>query len=340
MLRRPAPYIRGLALAFRYGNWHPMKTAYALVYFTEALIAGRMLERRGHTHFHLHYTSTVGMMLSTVFPITLSMTIHGSAEFIEPAAFYLREKIQASKFVCAISYYGKSQLMLHSPASEWPKFYVTPLGIDIDLYRPAVFREHPQPFEVICVGRLCTGKGYELLIESIADLAAQGRDVRLRLVGDGPERKSLQVLAQELSAEDRIVFEGSRNQNEVRSLYAQADAFALASFAEGVPVVLIEAMAMGLPCVATRITGIPELIRDGVDGLLVTPAIRSELTEALSRLMDNPELRRQMGENARERIRERHEIQKCVRSLAAVFERELPARESVPALNGTAQGTA
>jgi len=320
--RRPGGYLRGFWASLRHGAWHPLGTMYALAYFTEALIAGRLLEKRGHTHFHLHYTSTVGLLLVKVFPITMSMTIHGSGEFINPDSFRLTEKICASRLVCAISYYGRSQLMLHAPPGEWSKLHVTPLGIDLDLYARAPFREHPELFEVICVGRLGAGKGYELLIESIANLAAEGRKVRLRLVGDGSERKRLERLAASAPA-GAVVFEGARNQDEVRRLYAEADAFALASFAEGLPVVLIEAMAMGLPCVATRITGIPELVRDGVDGLLVTPAHPVELTEALRRLMDEPGLRRKLGESARQRVAERHEIRACVAALAAAFRQHI-----------------
>jgi glycosyltransferase involved in cell wall biosynthesis len=324
-LRRPAGYLRGLRWALAYGGWHPVKTAYAVFYFTEALCAGRALERRGHSHFHLHYTSTVGLMISKVFPMTMSMTIHGSGEFIDPAAFRLAEKLHAAAFVLAISYYGKSQMMLHSPAAEWSKLHVVPLGLDTEVYAPADVRERPDPFEVICVGRLYTGKGYELLIEAIATLVRQNRNLRLRMVGDGPEREPLSNLAASLGIAEHVIFEGWRNADEVRRLYAAADAFALPSFAEGVPVVLIEAMAMGLPCVATRITGIPELIRDGVDGLLVTPADVSEIVQALGRLIDDAQLRRRLSGSARARIQEKHNIKLQAEQLSAIFSAQLGA---------------
>jgi colanic acid/amylovoran biosynthesis glycosyltransferase len=116
-----------------------------------------------------------------------------------------------------------------------------------------------------------------------------------------------------------IIFEGWQNADRVRTLYQQADIFALPSFAEGIPVVLMEAMAMEIPCVTTRITGIPELIRDQVDGLLVTPANDEELAVAIGRLMDDPELRRRIGRAARQRVVESFDLRRNTAQLAEIF---------------------
>ena len=118
---------------------------------------------------------------------------------------------------------------------------------------------------------------------------------------------------------DRIVFEGAVNQDRIRTFYSAASAFALPSFAEGIPVVLMEAMAMGIPCVSTRIAGIPELIRDGVDGLLVAASDVDELTDALARLMDAPELRRKLAESGRQRVLAHYDLDRNVAQLAHVF---------------------
>ena len=124
------------------------------------------------------------------------------------------------------------------------------------------------------------------------------------LVGAGPDEASLKASVARLGLKDVVCFTGPLNQDQVRTCYTEADAFALASFAEGIPVVLMEAMASGLPCVSTRINGIPELIRDGQDGLLVAPSDAKQLTDALAQLMDDPELCQQLADSARQRVQQ------------------------------------
>jgi len=152
------------------------------------------------------------------------------------------------------------------------------------------------------------------------------RHICLRFVGDGPDRSSLEadVAARGLGA--AVVFEGAVNQDRIRALYAQADAFALASFAEGIPVVLMEAMAMEIPCVTTWITGIPELIRNGVDGLLVPPSDDAALAQALAVLMDDAAVRRRLGAAGRTRVLEAYNLSRNTERLAAIFRRRLGAQ--------------
>jgi hypothetical protein len=128
---RPARYLRAVCTAFAFGRFHPVRTAYALFYFAEAIVAGNWLEQRKFEHYHSHYSSTIALFITAVFSIPVSMTIHGSDEFIDPEGFWLPQKIAISSFVCAISYYGQSQLMRVSPVSQWRKFEVVPLGIDM-----------------------------------------------------------------------------------------------------------------------------------------------------------------------------------------------------------------
>ena len=139
---------------------------------------------------------------------------------------------------------------------------------------------------------------------------------------------------------DVVVFEGAVNQDRIRSLYAQADAFALASFAEGIPVVLMEAMAMTIPCVTTHITGIPELIRDGLDGLLVAPSDDVALAGSLARLIDDPAFARVIGAQGRQRVLGHYDLETSVDRLAAVFERRLGAEGPVPACGRVLQPAA
>jgi glycosyltransferase involved in cell wall biosynthesis len=231
--------------------------------------------------------------------------------------------------VCSISYFGRSQIMLWSSAKDWHKLAVTPLGVDATDWELAEFRERPAPFELIAAGRLVEIKGFPLLLDAVADLRRQGRDVQLTIAGDGPARQALEQQASRLGIADRIIFAGWKNQDELRTLYRRSDAYVMSSFAEGVPVVLMEAMATGVPCVAPRINGIPELIRDGMDGLLFTASDVAELVEAIGRLIDNPEMRRSMAESSRARVADKYDLRKNVERLAEVLKKWLADQKEV-----------
>jgi glycosyltransferase involved in cell wall biosynthesis len=205
-----------------------------------------------------------------------------------------------------------------SPYEHWSKLVVSRLGVDATVFAPRPSRPSPEVFEILCVGRLTPAKGQHVLVDAIERLAQQGRRVRLRLVGSGIDEPSLRKRAAEIGQE-LVVFEGGVNQDHIRKLYAAADAFCIASFAEGIPVVLAEAMAMEVPCVTTHITGIPELIRNGVDGLLVAPSDLDGLVEALAKLMDDAELRERIGKSGRARVLEFFDLQRNAERLASIF---------------------
>jgi glycosyltransferase involved in cell wall biosynthesis len=222
--------------------------------------------------------------------------------------------------------------MRASSYREWDKLEVCALGVDTAEFEPRPFRPSPSPFEVICVGRLTSVKAQHVLIGATDRLVRSGADVVLRLVGDGPDRDALERQAAERGLGDRVRFEGWLNQDRVRALYEKADAFALASFAEGVPVVLMEAMAMEIPCVATNITGIPELIRNGIDGILVSPSDEEALAVALRELIDDPALRVRLGKAGRQRVVEKYDLGRNCAAFAGVLRERLhaAARASAP----------
>ena len=209
--------------------------------------------------------------------------------------------------------------MLSSSFADWQKVHVTPLGIDLLEWRPRPFREHPSPFDLISVGRLVADKGCPLLLEAIARLREKGRDLRLTLVGDGPLRASLEQQARRLGIADRIIFAGWKTQGELRGLCAASDLCVLVSLAEGLPVVLMEAMAAAVPCIAPRLSGIPELIRDGIDGILFTPSNVDELAAAMARLMDDGDLRYSMARSSRNRVTDKYDLMKNVMHLSVIF---------------------
>jgi len=318
----PCGYLRGLAAALGLGGG-PRQLLYNLFYFAEAVLAGRWFERVRVRHFHVHYASTVGLLACRVFPLTMSITLHGRGEFVDPVSFHLREKVEASAFVCAISHFARSRIMMACEPALWEKIELARLGVDPNSLRPGEFRTAPDPFEILTVGQLVPIKAHRLLLEALARVAREHPSLRLRLVGDGPERRELERYAAALGLADRVQFEGALGFDRVEHLYRRADLFVLASFDEGLPVVLIEAMAMQVPCVASWVAGIPELIRDGVDGLLVAPSDVESLAEAILALVRDPQRRRRMGEAARHRILACYDLRRNTAALADIFRRRL-----------------
>ena len=333
MTTQTRSYIRGMLGALRLGGIDVSKAVRNLFYFTEALIVGQWMRSHDCSHIHIHFASTVGLLLAKTFPVTISIAIHGPAEFEEPASFHLREKIEASTFVCAISDYGRSQLMKAANPEQWEKLETIALGIDPDVFTPSSKSsfEHGS-FGIISVGRLSPEKAQRILIDAVARLVKEGRRVRLRLVGEGPDRLNLETHIVACGLSDTVSLEGGLNQDQLKALYRESDAFALASFAEGVPVVLMEAMAMEIPCVATWITGVPELIQDGIDGLLVAPSDVGQLSRAIARLMDDPDLRSRIAKSGRCKVIQQYNLSKNTALLAKVFERRVssPPISSAP----------
>jgi glycosyltransferase involved in cell wall biosynthesis len=322
ILRNPGGYARGIAQLFKLSGLDMKRAFYNLMYFTEALMVGRWMRGKRQSHLHCHLgqqAATVGLYVHRVFGFGLSLTVHGPDEFYDARGQYLTEKIAAADFIVCISSFARSQLMLLSPVHHWHKFVVSRLGVDPQLFSPPPPNPSHGVLEILCIGRLVPAKGQHLLIDAVARLAQQGHRVRLRLVGAGPDQTSLRDNATRTGFYERIVFEGAVNQDRIRALYAAADIFCLPSFAEGVPVVLMEAMAMGIPCVSTHITGIPELIRDGTDGLLVSPSDLDALVEALVTLIKDKALRERLATSGRARILEDYNLRQNVEQLAGVF---------------------
>ncbi len=328
VVRSPASYFRSLAFAVSLGGSDPKRIALCFFYFVEALLLADWMRKHDLRHLHVHFATpaaTVALILTKLAPITMSMTVHGPDEFYDVRGYYLAQKVRACQFVCAISQFARSQLMKISPVEDWGKLLICPLGVDTDQFVPGRTTRPKAAFEVLCVGRLVPSKGQHVLLEALSVLRRQGRSVHVRFVGDGPDRRSLETQAQSLGLMLDATFEGSVNQDRIREFYVAADVFALASFAEGVPVVLMEAMAMEIPCISTWITGIPELIRDGIDGLLVPPGDAETLAAAIARLMDSRETCQGLGEAGRRRVIDKYNLPRNLECLASIFHAQLEA---------------
>ena len=321
-------YLRGVLLAFRLAGLDLHRLLLNLAYFTEALMVGQWMRRNRQTHLHVHLASqaaSVGLFTQRVFRVGYSFTVHGPDEFYDTRGQYLARKIDAADFIVCVSSYTRSQLMSLSPYKHWGKMIVAHLGVDAMLFSPLPKPLPREAFEILCVGRLTPAKGQHLLIDAVDRLTQLGRPVRLHLVGGGPDYDSLRAHADRLAHPESVVFEGAVNQDRIRSIYAIADVFCLPSFAEGLPVVLMEAMSMQIPCVTTSIAGIPELIRDGIDGLLVAASDLDALVDALVTLMDDEEMRNRIAKTGRTRILEHYQLARNIEKLAAIFVEQIKA---------------
>lgn len=329
LVRRPSVVVRGLTAALRLGRWDPRAKLYALFYFAEALILGDWMRSHAHRHLHIHFcgpVATVGMLASIAWEFPYSLTVHGPDEFYDVEEFYLRQKVERAKFILCISDFCRSQLMRVADPEDWDKMHVVRLGVNPHIFFPVGRERSPEEvLEIHCVGRLVPSKGQLILLRACELMLSRGYSFRLRLVGAGPDRKHLETFAVQKGLP--VIFEGAKNHEETRQLLGRADVFALASFAEGVPVALMEAMAMEIPCVSTCVAGIPELIRDGLEGLLVPASSAETLASALQRLLDDPFLRRSLGVAGGKRVFEQYNLPQNVCSLARVFSQHL--RDSV-----------
>lgn len=327
-MRHPLRYLRGLFFALHLGARGPRQMLYHLAYFAEAVLIGRYMRKRGIPHVHANFSATVSLLVTRTFPATMSFVAHGYGELHDPTATHLQERIRGSLFVRAVSRYGRSQMMLSCDRKDWPKLICIPLGIDGARYPPTPPRTNTESPTVVCVGRLAPEKGQEILLEAVAALKAQGRSVRLRLVGDGPDRVWLETRASELGITSNVEFVGWVQPERLTEVYGQADLCVLSSLAEGVPVVLMEAMAMQIACVAPRITGIPELIDHGVNGMLFTAGDGAELSQQIGILLDSPELRLKMGRAARLRVLRDYDLATNTNRFAAMLAERLGPRDT------------
>jgi colanic acid/amylovoran biosynthesis glycosyltransferase len=333
--RSPRRYLSTLRLALRTGSPGARERLWHLFYFGEAMILLRHCRKGRIAHVHAQFADSatdVAMLVAHYrrgrsvdgLECSWSLAVHGSVEFYEVTRYALAAKLAHARFAVAISEFGRSQLLRLSDAERWPHIHVVPCGVDPAVYAPPAERSHSdRTAEILFVGRLLHGKGLSLLLEAVAALRDRGLDVTASIVGDGPARGEYEAAARRLGVFEHVRFVGAVGQDDVRAHYSRADLFCLPSFAEGVPVVAMEAMAMELPVVTTKIMGIPELVDDGAHGLLVAPGRSDVLTDALERLIRSPDERRRMGRAAREKVRADYDVARSALRMRAVLEAEL-----------------
>lgn len=318
-------YMRMFAYALSLWSNGPMPLVKAMAYFAEAGVLVHWMRREGIRHVHVHFANpaaTVALIGASSGLIAFSLSVHGPDEFYNINQDLIPEKVRKSVFARCISFYCRSQLERVTEYNDWDKFHIVRCGIDL-----AQYSVRPDPnnavAEILCVGRLVPAKGQHLLIKACHALKERGVKFHVTLVGAGPDRESLDALAAALDIKDHVTFTGPVGQGEIHAYYDKADIFALPSFAEGLPVVLMEAMGKGIPCVTTAITGIPELVIDGVNGLLVPASDWEGLADRLQRLIEDPALRKKLGAAARQVVERDYDVQRNCAGMAKVFRQYL-----------------
>ncbi len=329
LLRAPGAYASTLLLALRLRPPGFRGLLWQLFYFAEAILLWRECLRRQIAHVHVHFANVAAdvALLATRFgrhgggPRTWSFTMHGPTELYDIEAHRLPAKVRDAAFVACISDFARSQLMSLVEPSVWERLHVVRCGVDPTVLEPGEKSgdEEGGRLNVLCVAQLSARKGHAILLEAIADLAASGTELEVTIAGDGPERAALERRSHSLGLDGRVRFAGAVGGDEVLALNRRADIFCLPSFGEGVPVVLMEAMALGVPVITTRIMGVPELIEDGVSGLLVSPGRSDELAEALRRLADDPALRAELALGGRKQILRSYDLRDSAARLDALF---------------------
>ena len=320
----PESFARAELLAARTGLHSERGLLRHQAYLAEACLLIEELRARKVDHVHAHFgtnSAEVAMLAHVLGGPSYSFTVHGPEEFDKPDLISLREKIARAAFVVAVSNFGQSQLYRYCEAKHWPKVHVVRCGLD-DSYIGGAPTPVPDVPRLVSVGRLCEQKGQLLLVKAAAKPRRAGLDFELVLVGDGPLRAELEALiaSERLSKHVRITgwATGAGVQREIEA----ARALVLPSFAEGLPVVLMEAMARGRPAISTYVAGIPELVRDGDNGWLIPAGSQDALVDAMRAALSTSATRlSEMGRSGYARVRKMHDATANARKLLGLFER-------------------
>jgi colanic acid/amylovoran biosynthesis glycosyltransferase len=330
LARRPRTYLSILAAVVRAGlRISPLQAAKEAVVFIEAVPLARTARREGVAHVHAHFANhptTAAWIVHRLTGIPFSFTAHANDLFVGPAL--LERKAADARFVIAVSEYNRALLRARCPSAR--RVEVIHCGVDIERHgwRGPDKRESDR---AVCVASLLPKKGHAQLIDALALVAERRPAVVLDLVGDGPERAGILARARDRGVSARVRLLGARSSEDVRGTLAGASVFALASVRlpsgrmEGIPVALMEAMASGVPVVATRLSGIPELVQDGVTGLLVEPGDAAGLAEAIVRLLEERALADELAIRARELVERSFNLAREARRLGDLVAESIAA---------------
>lgn len=321
-ITKPIHFIKALWLTLKIGWGSDRGWLLHLAYLAEACVVliWCLDDKISHVHAHFGTNSTaVAMLCHQLGGPPYSFTVHGPEEFDKAKGIALTEKIKRSAFVVAISSFGKSQLYRWCSLEDWSKIHVIHCGVD-DIFFQENITTVPDLPQLVCVGRLSEQKGHLLLIEAAGNLAAEGWEFKLVLVGDGPLRSQIESRITQLGLLNHIRITGWASNTEVKQEILSSRALVLPSFAEGLPVVIMEALALSRPVLSTYVAGIPELVEPGVCGWLIPPGSVEALTDAMRKILQLPVADLvQMGKAGVERVAQHHDAAIEAGKLAALF---------------------
>lgn len=293
-----------------------------LAYAVEATMIAKWMAEKSLSQLHVHFGNagaTVGVLVKALNACHLSYTIHGPDEFDDVEGQQLALKMAAADAVVCISQFVRSQLMRISSPRHWQKFEVCRLGVDPAKFKRTAGSDGASVTNLLCVGRLTPAKCQVLLVQACAQLRDAGTKFKMTIVGDGPDRSRVEAAVAEYGLQDRISLTGALTQDGVRDAFAKADVFVLPSLAEGIPVVLMEAMCSFVPCISTPVNGIPELIEHNQTGLLATPGDVDSLVAQLAHLCASPVERERLALAASRKVMASFDLSRNVRQLSQIF---------------------
>jgi glycosyltransferase involved in cell wall biosynthesis len=321
----PRRFLTALWLGIRMMRPSDRPLLWHLIYLAEACWIAPQLARRKITHLHVHFGTNpaeVAMLVSILSGISFSFTAHGIEEFDKATLIHLAEKVKRATFVVAVCSYGRGQIFRRTKEKDWHKVKVIRCGIDaafaqVDSIAPS------DSNRLVCVGRLCEEKAQILLVKAIGTLVKEGRKLELVLVGDGEHRKPIEQLISDMNLAAYVTITGWATTEEVRQEILKARALILPSFAEALPIVIIEAMSLGRPILSTYVGGIPELVTEDT-GWLFPAGSEEDMLCAVRACLDAPADKLQaMGAAGRKRALQRHKVVDQAEALSALFEKTL-----------------
>lgn len=331
LLSSPLRFFNALALALRMGRRAYRPMPYHLVFLMQACRLHLWLKDTPVTHLHAHFGTNpaeLAMLVQALGGPAYSFTVHGPEEFDKPDFHKIGDKVRHAAFTVAISSFCRSQLYRWVPYATWPSIQVVHCGLEPAFHAGPATVPPARP-RLVCVGRICEQKGQLLLAQAAAQVIRAGQDLELVFAGDGEMRPHLEALVKQLGIERHVRITGWISSQQVREELLAARALALPSFAEGLPVVIMEAMALGRPVLTTFVAGIPELVVAGECGWLFPAGdVQAMVASMQECLATPPESLARMGETARKRALERHDIDIEAAKLAALF-RGTPASSRV-----------
>jgi glycosyltransferase involved in cell wall biosynthesis len=321
-IAQPIRFARALKLALNMGWGKDKGVLIHLAYLAEACVLLRWVSKLEISHIHTHFAfnpTTVAFLCHALGGPTYSFTVHGPEEIDRAIILSLDKKIAGATFVAAISSFCQSQLYRWCERQYWSKIHLIHCGLDSPFLTHPIM-PIPETSQLVCVGRLSEQKGHLVLLEAAYRLATEGLNFKLVLVGDGPLRPQIEALIAEFKLQNRVEITGWANNDLVAHYIINSRAMVLASFAEGLPVVMMEALALGRPVIGTYVAGIPELIEPEVCGWLVPPGSVEALTSAMRKVLELPNQKlQQMGEIGAKRVALQHDVAIEAKKLAALF---------------------